>query len=50
MFLTELRSTKKKGENDLGDKCDCHKTDEEINEVTLLKRYHKQKEHELRMA
>ena len=45
-----VKKYKEKGEDGLGDKRGRHKTDEEVDEVTLLKRQLKQKEHELEMA
>lgn len=45
-----VKKYKEKGEDGLGDKRGHHKTDEEVDEVTLLKRQLKQKEHELEMA
>ena len=45
-----VKKYKEKGEDGLGDKRGRHKTDEEVDEVTLLKRKLKQKEHELEMA
>ena len=45
-----VKKYKEKGEDGLGDKRGCHKSDEEVDEVTLLKRQLKQKEHELEMA
>ena len=45
-----VKKYREKGEDGLGDKRGCHKSDEEVDEVTLLKRQLKQKEHELEMA
>lgn len=45
-----VKKYKEKGEDGLGDKRGRHKTDEEVDEVALLKRQLKQKEHELEMA
>lgn len=45
-----VKKYKEKGEDGLGDKRGHHKTDKEVDEVTLLKRQLKQKEHELEMA
>ena len=45
-----VKKYKEKGEDGLGDKRGRHKTDEEVDEMTLLKRQLKQKEHELEMA
>ena len=45
-----VKKYKEKGEEGLGDKRGRHKTDEEVDETTLLKRQLKQKEHELEMA
>lgn len=45
-----VKKYKEKGEDGLGDKRGHHKTDEEVDEVALLKRQLKQKEHELEMA
>lgn len=45
-----VKKYKEKGEDGLGDKRGRHKSDEEIDEVTLLRRQLKQKEHELEMA
>ena len=45
-----VKKYKEKGEDGLGDKRGRHKTDEEVDEVTLLKRQLKQKEHELEIA
>ncbi|WP_317621648.1 helix-turn-helix domain-containing protein [Beduini massiliensis] len=45
-----VKKYKEKGEEGLGDKRGRHKPDEEVDEVTLLKRQLKQKEHELEMA
>ena len=45
-----VKKYKEKGEDGLGDKRGCRKGDEEVDEVTLLKRQLKQKEHELEMA
>lgn len=45
-----VKKYKEKGEDSLGDKRGRHKTDEEVDEVTLLKRQLKQKEHELEIA
>lgn len=45
-----IKKYKEKGEDGLGDKRGCHKSDEEVDEATLLKRQLKQKEHELEMA
>ena len=45
-----VKKYKEKGEDGLGDKRGRHKSDEEVDEVTLLKRQLKQKEHELEMA
>ncbi len=45
-----VKKYKEKGEDGLDDKCGRHKSDEEVDEVTLLKRQLKQKEHELEMA
>lgn len=45
-----VKKYKEKGEDGLADKRGRHKTDEEVDEVTLLKRQLKQKEHELEIA
>lgn len=45
-----VKKYKEKGEDGLDDKRGRHKTDEEVDEMTLLKRQLKQKEHELEMA
>lgn len=45
-----VKKYKEKGEDGLGDKRGRHKSDEEVDEVTLLRRQLKQKEHELEMA
>ena len=45
-----VKKYKEKGEDGLGDKRGRHKTDEEVDGMTLLKRQLKQKEHELEMA
>ena len=45
-----VKKYREKGEDGLGDKRGRHKTDEEVDEVALLKRQLKQKEHELEMA
>lgn len=45
-----VKKYKEKGEDGLGDKRGCRKDDEKVDEVTLLKRQLKQKEHELEMA
>ena len=45
-----VKKYKEKGEDGLGDKRGRHKTDVEVDEMTLLKRQLKQKEHELEMA
>ena len=45
-----VKKYKEKGEDGLSDKRGHHKTDEEVDEMTLLKRQLKQKEHELEMA
>ena len=45
-----VKKYKEKGEDGLGDKRGHHKTDDEVDEITLLKRQLKQKEHELEMA
>lgn len=45
-----VKKYKEKGEDGLGDKRGRHKTDEEVDEMTLLKRQLKQKEHELEIA
>lgn len=45
-----VKKYKEHGEDGLGDKRGRHKKDEEVDEVTLLKRQLKQKEHELEMA
>lgn len=45
-----VKKYKEKGEDGLGDKRGRHKSDEEVDEMTLLKRQLKQKEHELEMA
>lgn len=45
-----VKKYKEKGEDGLGDKRGRHKTDEEADEVTILKRQLKQKERELEMA
>lgn len=48
--FNQVKKYKEKGEDGLGDKRGRHKTDEEVDEMTLLKRQLKQKEHELQMA
>ena len=48
--LNWVKKYKEKGEDGLGDKRGHHKTDDEVDEITLLKRQLKQKEHELEMA
>lgn len=45
-----VKKYKEKGEDGLGDRRGRHKADEEVDEMTLLKRQLKQKEHELEMA
>ena len=45
-----VKKYKENGEDGLGDKRGRHKTNEEVDEVTLLKRQLKQKERELEMA
>ena len=45
-----VKKYKERGEDGLDDRRGRHKTDEEVDEVTLLKRQLKQKEHELEMA
>lgn len=45
-----VKKYREKGEDGLGDKRGRHKSDEEVDEITLLKRQLKQKEHELEMA
>ena len=45
-----VKKYKEKGEDGLGDRRGHHKTDEEVDEITLLKRQLKQKEHELEIA
>ena len=50
MSLIGSRSIREKGEDGLGDRRGHHKADEEVDEMTLLKRQLKQKEYELEMA
>lgn len=45
-----VKKYKEKGEDGLGDRRGHHKADEEVDEMTLLKRQLKQKEYELEMA
>ncbi len=45
-----VKKYKEKGEDGLGDRRGCHKADEEVDEMTLLKRQLRQKVHELEMA
>ena len=45
-----VKKYREKGEDGLGDKRGRHKSDEEVDEITLLKRQLKQKEHDLEMA
>ena len=45
-----VKKYKENGEDGLGDKRGRHKKDDEVDEMTLLKRQLKQKEHELEMA
>ena len=45
-----VKKYREKGEDGLSDKRGRRKTDEEVDEITLLKRQLKQKEHELEMA
>ena len=49
-FECGLVEYKEKEENVFDDERGRHKTDEEVDEVALLKRQLKQKEHELKIA